>query len=433
MDLVDEEMLGGEMQRDFDVVIIGAGITGAMVARFLSRYEIRILIIEKEPFVCQGASGANSATIHTGHSALPGTLKAELNVKGHGMWDELSAQLRIPYRKTGDYVVAVGDDERSFLDELVAQAKANGVREVSIVSGEEMRQREPAMNPAVSGAFWARDTGLCDPWLATVAALDNARQNGATLKTSTRFLGFLSSEQTIVGVDTNRGRFSCRWVINAAGAHADEVMHAAGVHPEFRITPRRGEYLLVDGKRLPVKGLLSPVPSKTTKGIAVKAMIDGNVLVGSNAEEIQDKEDTSVTPDGLGEVWRGAQKLIPGMNPDHVLGVAAGLRATGNAPCLTDGVCYNADFLVEIADEVDGLVNLAGIESPGLTAAPAIALRVIEMLRDAGETLKEQRAWNPVRPSSANGGSVVERNARELRARLFSDVPSWCCLPVAKE
>ncbi|MGC9348959.1 MAG: NAD(P)/FAD-dependent oxidoreductase [Anaerolineae bacterium] len=388
---------------EYDIIIVGAGVVGAMVARFLSRYDLDILWIEKEADICMGATGANSAVIHGGYAAEPGTLKAELNVRGNAMWDQLSEELQFSFDRCGTYVVAVGEEQRRALSKEADQAEANGVP-YEIISADEMRRREPKINPETSGAFFCPVGGVCDPWGATVAAGENAVMNGVTLLRQTAFEDFLwaseaGSPRRIAGVKTNQGDFRSRWVINAAGLYADTVMHKAGIRPEFKITPRRGEYYVLDRNQFVLDNVLFPVPTKISKGILVTTTVHGNTIIGPNAEEIDDKENTAVTEEGMSEIWKGALSLIPSLNTRSIIAVFAGLRPGGNAPSPNPDIDYQRDFVIEIPAEVQGLLNLAGIESPGLTAAPAIALRTIELLKEAGEELREKPDWNPNRPA----------------------------------
>ncbi|MEA3396767.1 MAG: FAD-dependent oxidoreductase, partial [Chloroflexota bacterium] len=207
------------------------------------------------------------------------------------------------------------------------------------------------------------------------------------------------ARRRIVGIQTNRGAFSCRWVVNAAGLFADEVMHKAGVRPEFKITARRGEYYVLDRADVQIHNVLFPVPSPVSKGILVTTTLHGNPLIGPNAHELADKTNVDVTPEGLQEIWAGALKLAPSLSQRTVIAVFAGLRPGGNAPCEHCAVPYHKDFIIEIPSQVQGLVNLGGMESPALSAAPAIAQRVIELLQGAGEMLREKPDWNPIRPA----------------------------------
>ena len=386
------------MQEQYDIIIIGAGIVGAMTARFLSRYDLKILLIEKESDICTGATAANSALVHGGFDAVPGSLKAEMNVKGNAMWDQVAEELQFPFARVGAYVVAIAEEELPTLEELKQRGDENGVP-TEIISGEEMRKREPMINPAVSGALFCPTGGICDPWAATIAAAENAVMNGVTLKLNTRFEDFMMEDGRIVGIKTNRGDFYGRWVVNAAGLFADEVMHTAGIRPDFKITPRRGEYYVMDRNQVQINNVLFPVPTKVSKGILVTTTLHGNTLVGPNAQEIDDKTDVAVTHEGMKEIWDGAMKLVPGLKQRDIIAVFAGSRPGGNAPCQNCAEPYNKDFIIEIPDAIQGFVNLGGMESPALTAAPAIARRVVELLADAGEELREKPDWDPVRPA----------------------------------
>lgn len=383
----------------YDVIVIGAGIVGTMVARFLSRYALRVLLIERQADVGMGATAANTAIVHAGYDAVPGSLKAALNVQGNRMWADVAGELNVPLAWPGDYVVAIGESERERLSALLERGRTNGVTGLEIIGGDEMRRREPQINPAVSAALWASTCGIIDPFAATVAAAENAISNGVRLLTQTAFQDFLWDEGRLVGVQTNRGPFLGRWVVNCAGLYADQVMHRAGVHPEFAISPRKGEYYILDRADFTLNNVLFPVPGDKGKGIMVTATVHGNTVVGPNAQDEPDRDDVDTTAEGLQEVWAGALKLVPGLERRHVIATFAGLRATGNAPCHTPGVHYGHDYLIEVDERVRGLLNVAGIESPGLASAPAIAARVVDLLREQGEELVEKRGWNPIRPA----------------------------------
>ena len=385
----------------YDVIIIGGGVVGCMTARFLSRYELDILLIEKEADIGSATSASNTALIHPGYDPVSGSLKAKMNVAAVPLWPGLSVELNFNYERSGDYVVAIGPEELPMLDELFERGKRNGVNGMHFVSGEEMRRREPLMNPEVSGALFAETGSICDPFGVTLAAAENAIMNGVTLMRETAFEDFIMQDKRIAGVRTNRGEFGCRWAINCAGLYSDFVMHTAGVRPEFKITPRKGEYLILDRAEFQLQSVYFPVPNKVSKGILATNTVHGNAILGPTAHEQNDREDKANSSDGLEEVMQGGKKLIPAIEPRHVIATFAGLRAAGNAPCETPGVDYQHDFIVEIPAEARGLVNLGGIESPGLSSSPAIALRVIDLLRDAGEPLAVKKNWNPVRPARA--------------------------------
>jgi glycerol-3-phosphate dehydrogenase len=386
------------MAQHYDVIIIGAGVVGAMTARLLSQYKLDILLIDKEADVCMGTSAANSAIVHAGYDAVPGTLKGELSMAGNRLWSTVAQELNVDLERCGTYVVAIGPDEMPKLEGLLENGRKNGVPALDIISGEEMQLRESSVNPKVSGALWAPTGGVVNVFDATLAAAENAVMNSVTLKLNTEFEDFIMEDSRIVGIQTNQGEFGCRWVVNSAGLYSDTVMHKAGVRPDFKITPRRGEYFVFDPNMVQVGVTLFPVPSKISKGILVTTTTHGNTMIGPNAENIEDKKDTAVTNDGLNEIATGALKLVPSLDLRHVIASFAGLRAGGNAECENPDVDYHRDFVIEIPEKVDGLVNLGGIESPGLTASPAIAQRVVDLLEDAGEELEEKRNWDPIRP-----------------------------------
>jgi len=385
------------MQKKYDIIIIGGGVVGCIIARWLSRYEASVLLIEKEADVCMGSTAANTAIVHAGYDPLPGSLKARMNVAGNQMWDQLSGELNFPFERRGDYVVAIGEEELPGLDTLMEYGKKNGVPGIKLLSRAEVLAREKNINPEVSGALWATTGGICDPFGVTIAAAENAVINGVKVLLNTKFTDFIMKENRIIGIKTNRGDFKCRWVVNSAGLYSDEVMHKAGIRPEFVIKPRKGEYFVFDRADLTIDNVLFPVPSEKGKGILVTTTLHGNTIIGPNSVIREDKEDRSTTRQGLEEIWRGAQKLVPSLRQRHIIGMFAGLRPYGNGPCKSPGIDYQHDYIIEIPEEVQGFVNLGGIESPGLASAPAIAQEVVDLLKDAGEKLKEKKGWDPVR------------------------------------
>jgi len=399
---------------NYDVIIIGGGIVGSMTARFFSRYQLNILLIEKRSDVGSVTSAANTALIHPGYNAVTGSLKAKMNLIANPIWTQLAEELHFSFDRCGDYVVAVGREELPKLDALYERGKRNGVPGLSLISAEEMRKREPFINPNVSGALFAETGGMIDPFGATLAAAEHAVLNGVEIRTNTEFQDFLFKDDRIIGVKTNNGDYSCRWVINAAGLYSDIVMHKAGVRPDFKITPRKGEYLILDRADFELKSIYFPVPTNVSKGIMATASVHGNTILGPTAREQDDREDKSNTIAGLAEVLSGGKKLIPEVNTRHVIATFAGLRAAGNAPCETPGVDYGHDFIIEIPRKVRGFLNIGGIESPGLTSAPAIALHAIELMRDAGEKFEEKRDWNPVRPARPRFRHMTDAERRQL-------------------
>jgi len=411
------------MAEKYDVIIIGAGIVGSMVARFLSKYHLDILLIDKEVDVGMGTSSANSAAVHAGYNALPGTNKALTNAMAIEMWPVLAQELGIPYDRCGDYVVAISEEDMKMLEILMERGRINGVQGMGIIDGNEMRRREPLVRSDTIGALWVPTGGISDPFAATIAAAENAVMNGVELRLNTAFENFIIEGDRITGIRTNQGDYHARWVVNTAGLYADEVMHKAGVRPEFKIRPRRGEYVILDKAdfQLANPTILFPTPSNKGKGIIVASSMHGNVIIGPNANFVDSKENKDVTREGFQEIWEGGRKLVPTINRKHIIAEFGGLRATGNAPSPNPDIDYNQDFIIEIPENMHGLVNLGGIESPGFTAAPALAVRVIELLKEAGEVLKEKANWEPIRVPRP----VFRHLSREEQAALIAKEPAY--------
>lgn len=361
----------------FDCLVIGAGITGAMVARELSKYNLSVCIVEAMSDVAMGATKANSAIVHAGYDAKEGSLKARLNVQGSKMMEDVCRDLGVKYRRNGSLVVGFNDEDRETLKGLLERGKKNGVEGLSLLERNEVLELEPNIGKGVTCALYASTGAIVCPYELCVAAVGNAMDNGAELKLNFKVDKIEKAEdgyRLFSGENTIEGRF----VINCAGAYADEIAALAG-DKSFTINPRRGEYLLLDKE---CGGLVNSTifrcPTKMGKGVLVTPTVDGNLLVGPTAEDIKDKTDTSTTPEGLARVRTLATEQVEGINFGKVITSFTGLRATGST----------GDFII---NNFDGrFINAAGIESPGLSASPAVAQYVCELLRDAGLELCEK-------------------------------------------
>lgn len=397
--------------KQFDVVIIGAGIVGSMVARALSRYKLGVAVIEKEADVGMGQSTANSAVLHSGHDPFPGTIKAAMNRRGNELWKELAPQLGVALYETGALVVATDPDEQAVLKTLYDRAQENGIEGVEIWSRDQALEKEPHLTTDAMGALWTPTAGVVDAFEGVVAAAENAAMNAVEFYFNTEVRGLEVESGVLTAVHTNEGEFRTRWVINAAGVFADEIMHMAGDHPEFHITARRGEYFIFDQSKVRIGNVLFPTPTEKGKGILVSTTAHGNTLIGPNASEVEDKEDTSVTKEGMNEVLTKSTKLVPSLSPRDIIATFAGVRATGNYK--PDG--KNRDFLIELSSSVKGLVNLAGIESPGYVSAPAIAEKTLRLLtEEAGESFEEKEDFNPLRPGRVRFAKLDHNQRAEL-------------------
>jgi glycerol-3-phosphate dehydrogenase len=377
------------IEKEYDVVIVGAGVVGSLIARALSRYRLSTLLLDKASDVGEGTTKANTAIVHAGYDAKSGTLKARFNLAGNAMFDQVCAELDVEFARCGTYVIGVSPEDQVTLQQLYQRGQENGIPGLSLIDGVEMRRREPAITEKTTGALFAATGGLVDPFSLCFAAAENAVVNGVKLSLETEVIDLLREGNRIVGVVTSRGAIRSRWVINAAGLWADDLVRKAGLD-HLHITPRKGEYFVLDRAAGDlVHNILFPCPTSVSKGILVTRTIHGNVMLGPNAQDVPIKDDLRTTAAGLNEVMAGALKLVPALDARQVIRTFAGLRASGNT----------GDFFVEIPHGLSGLLVLAGIESPGLTASPAIAEYVIELLREAGLALDERPDYNPRRVS----------------------------------
>lgn len=368
-----------EFVKSADVVVIGGGIVGTAILRELSKYDLKCVLVEKEPDVALGTTKANSAILHAGFDAPTGSLKAITNVRGNKLYHELEKELDLDIKWTGSLVAATTDEEMETLQELLKRGHANGVEGLQILSKEEVLEQEPNLT-TVKGALWAPSAGVCWPFGAAIAFAECAVQNGAEVIRDCRVLGFVKEEGKIVGVETSKGTIAAKYVVNAAGVYADEVAKLAG-DDTFTITPRKGEYILFDKTACSslVYGVVFPTPTKKSKGILVCTTTHGNTFIGPNANEMDSKEDLAVTAEGMNEIMTSARKLIPNLPMGAAITQFAGLRA----------VSSTGDFILGASDKVENLYNAAGMQSPGLTAAPAVGEMIAaEIARVSGAAKK---------------------------------------------
>jgi glycerol-3-phosphate dehydrogenase len=394
-----------------DMVIIGAGITGCSIARELSRYDLNITVVEKEEDVACGTSKANSAIVHAGFDAAPGTWKAKLNVEGNKLYPALCEELDVPLVMNGSLVVAVTEEEEKALEELLERGKINGVKYLSIIGKDELHAMEPNLSPNARAALNAPTGGLVCPYELTIALAENANQNGVKFLLNAPVIDIEVLEDSSFLVKTPKGSIRSKYVINAAGLFADEISKMAGAE-EYSITPRKGEYLIFDKHfgNLVSKAIF-PTPTKISKGILVCPTVDGNIFIGPNSNNIEDKNDTSVNPPGIKEIIEGGKKLVPDLPLKNIITSFAGLRAVSNTN----------DFIIEASKKVRGFINVGGIQSPGLTSAPAIAIMVREILQEQGVTLKEKPDFIPQRPKKVRFRELDNKE----RSKLIEQNPAF--------
>lgn len=362
-----------------DVVIIGAGVIGGAVARELSKYQLDVCIVEKCSDVAMGATRANSAIVHAGFDAKEGTLKAKMNVRGSKLMEAYATELGVKYKKNGSLVVGFNDEDRATLEELLVRGNKNGVEGLEILERDEILKIEPSIGDNVTVALHAPTGAIICPYELCMAEIGNAMDNGAELK-----LGFeVKSIKRVDGgyeISSDNETVTAKYVINCAGAYSDEMAKLAG-DDSFTVIPRRGEYMLLDKEcGSLVSHTIFRCPSKMGKGILVSPTVDGNLLLGPTAENIEDKEDKSTTIDGLNAIKARASEQVRGINLGKTITSFTGLRSVGST----------GDFII---NERDGFVNCAGIESPGLSSAPAIAEYVRELLEASGATLVKKDSF----------------------------------------
>lgn len=370
----------------YDVTIIGGGVIGCAIARELSRYRLRVILLEKECEVGFGTSKSNSGIIHAGHHSSPDTLKGRLEWAGNQKWDLLCAELGFGFERIGELTVAFSGAERETLDDLLRDGTAKGVPGLEIWDSARLRREEPNLSPAIVAALHAPTAGVVNPYEACFALIESARANGVEIAVDYRVEG-LSPDGDGWTVRGTGPDVSSRFVVNAAGIFADRVAAMAGAGG-FAIHPRKGEEYLLD-KRLKgfVKRIIFPLPTPTSKGILVIPTFDGTLMVGPTAHATEDRGDITTTLTGSDEVFNNVRRVVPGISERDCIAEFAGLRA------VADG----EDFIIG-PSAARGFINVAGIQSPGLTAAPAIAEMVAEILRDEGLDLIADDAFVAVIP-----------------------------------
>lgn len=355
----------------YDILIIGSGVTGAAVARELSRYDAKICVLEKEEDVCCGTSKANSGIVHAGFDARTGTLKAKLNVEGNKMFDRISKELDFPFVKNGSIVVCRAEEDMPNLQALYDKGIANGVEELKILTGEEIRAMEPNIVEDVYAALYAPTGGIVCPFSMNIAYAENAAVNGVEFKFNTEVEDIKKTDEGFE-VITNNGNYNCKYIVNAAGVYADKI-HNILCEKKINIINRRGQYCLLDrtaGEH--VKSTIFALPGKFGKGVLVTPTAHGNLLIGPTAEDIDDKEGIETTQAGLNEVITKSGVQVKDIPLRQVITSFSGLRAHEEG----------RDFIIEEAPDVKGFIDCAGIESPGLTSAPAIGVMVADMIRE---------------------------------------------------
>lgn len=367
----------------YDLLIIGAGVTGTLLSRELSKYELNILVIDKENDVGNVTSSANTAIVHSGYDPVPGTLKAKLNVLGNSMYDKLVDELDVTFSRCGTLTVVNDVSQWPMFTDLVKRAKINGV-EVEVLTKEETLEKELNLSKEILGSLYAPTGGIINPFELVTHAMENAVDNGVNLHLNEEVVS-IKKENDYFLVKTNKNEYQTKIVVNAAGLYADKI--ASMVEEiSWHITPRKGEYFVLD-HNIPfiVSRPIFPLPSEKGKGILVCPTTSGNYLVGPSSEPVEEKDDYTTDTLTLNNVKANATMLVPNVPFYESIRVFSGLRATGSTH----------DFVINHANISDHFINIGAIESPGLASSPAISQYVIENLIKPIIELKEKENFNP--------------------------------------
>lgn len=395
----------------YDIVIIGAGVSGAATARELSRYQARVCVVEKEEDVCCGTSKANSAIVHAGFDAASGTLMARLNVEGNRMMGELCRDLDIPFKRNGSFVVCTDPERVSDLGKLYERGIANGVEEMRIITDrEELLAMEPNLSDAVVAALYAPTAGIICPFTLNAAMAENASINGVEFRFNTEVSTIDKREGGGFILRTSGGDLETRYVVNAAGVYADKF-HNLFAEDKITIIPRRGDYCLLDkavGDHL--TQTIFELPGKLGKGVLVAPTIHGNLIIGPTAVDVEDKEGVNTTREGLDTVLEKSSRTVKDIPIRQVITSFAGLRA------------HHAghEFIIGELKEAPGFIDCAGIESPGLTSSPAIGKMVADLLREK-MGLKEDPDFIPTRKGILDPNTL----SPEEHSRLIRENPAY--------
>lgn len=370
----------------YDVVIIGAGIMGGSIFRELTKYKLRVAIIEKENDVAMGTTKANSAIVHAGYDPKCGTLMAKYNVRGNDMFEENCKDLSVPFKRIGSLVLAFNNEDLKVINNLFINGNNNGVKKLEILTKEEVLSLEPNISKDVIGALYAPTAGIVDPFEYTIALIENGYKNGGDVILDNEVISINKLDEFIIKTKAGK-EVKSKYIINAAGVYVDKI-HNMICKEKFKITPRKGEYFVMDKSQSNiVQHTIFPCPSKLGKGILISPTVHGNLLVGPTAVDLEDKESLNTTSEGLNYIKKSATHITNKINFRESIRTFSGLRATSDID----------DFIIGEDEEVKGFIDVAGIKSPGLSSAPAIAEDIIKLLKNSGLNLVKNDTFTGVR------------------------------------
>ena len=400
------------MTETFDIAIVGAGITGCAIARQLARFDLSICVVEAANDIALGASKANGGLVHAGYDPAPGTVKAQVNARGCELYSTWAQELGFLFCRTGSMVLGFNDEDRAHLEKLRQNGLANGVPELSIVDPDRIHELEPRASADAMCALWCPSTGFVDPFEVAIAALENAVANGVTFMRSAS-VGAIevagSGDDARFTLATPAGNVRCRYLINAAGNGAADISHMAGAE-EFQMVWRQGNIVVLDKEPRALMPLY-PVPTPVSKGVIVTGTVHGNTVITATAA-VREPGDTQTYATDVNALLTGARKLVPDLDTRRVVRAFAGGR-----PVIQE----TNDFFIGQSAVVSGLFQAAGIQSPGVASAPAIAERMELVMREAGVVLRERDDWDPVRVAPDD----FDRAPLARKEKLIESDPAW--------
>jgi len=394
----------------FDVTIIGAGIIGCTISRELSKYNLKTCVLEKSSDVGSGTSKANSAIVHAGFDADPSTMKGKLNAIGNEMYTVLSKELDFPFKRNGSLVLCFDSVNLVDLEDLLHQGEKNGVPDLVILDGDQVRELEPNVTKACAYALYAPTGGIVCPYEMTIAMAENSYTNGVKFQFETGVIGIEKKLNSYI-IKTNKGDIKTKVIINAAGLFSDEINNMVSAH-KFKILPKRGEYVLFDKA---VGDLVSKtifqLPTKLGKGVLVTPTVDGNLLIGPDAVDIECKTDLCTTQSSINDILLNAQLSIQKPLPmNMVITSFAGNRAKNESN----------DFIIGEVRDAKNFINVASIDSPGLTSAPSIAVMVAAIVLE--KLVPEKNVeFNPIR----KGIRKFREMSNQQRKEIIKEIPEY--------
>ncbi|MBN2853433.1 MAG: NAD(P)/FAD-dependent oxidoreductase [Clostridia bacterium] len=400
-----------------DIVIIGAGVIGSFVARSLSKYQLSICVTDRHIDAAMGASGANSGIIHAGYDAIPGTLKAKFNIEGSDMMEKTCEELNVPYKKTGSLVIAFNDEEISKIQEMYDHGTKEGIRDMSLISKEQVLTLEPNLSPEIKGALLAKTAAIVSPYKLNINALENAVRNGVEFLREHTVLG-IKKEKEVFSVITDKGTLTCRMVINCAGLYADEIARMVG-DDSFKIIPRSGEYILLDkSEGTLVNHVVFQAPTMEGKGVLITSTVDGNLLIGPDAKEIKDKDERDTHRSSIDYVYKKGLQTTDKLLLHKSVTIFTGVRATPD----------KGDFIIEESRYCKGFINVAGIESPGLSSAPAIGNHVALIVKSIIGDISEKENYSMTLEKKKYFSEMNEEEKKEaiLKNPLYGKIICRC-------